>query len=143
MGCSKSSCNLCGIVGVLIALAFGALVGVLFAFEFIPNIVTVAWIAFGLSAFALVFLAGSLIIAGVSGRSALSKCLCENTTCLLVGIIGTLIASIAALAIELVTIFASVAALVAIGAFFFAYMIVGLISFFTCISDKLCCYHTA
>lgn len=123
----------CGILGVVLSIIFGVVIGLLFSLGFIPFIVTAAWISFGLSVFILGFLLIYVLVAGITKCNALIKCLSNNTTCLLVGIIGTLISSIAALAIVLSTEFISVAVLVGIGAFFFALMLTGLIGFINCV----------
>ncbi|MDP4120390.1 MAG: hypothetical protein Q8876_04945 [Bacillota bacterium] len=120
---------------------FGAIVGILFAFRYIPFIVISTWIAFGLGVLTLIFLVIGVFLGAVTGPNALAKCLCKNTTCLLVGVLGTIISALAALSIVLTPVFISVITLVAIGAFFFSLMILGLIALISCIASKLCCFH--
>lgn len=127
--------NLCGCFGVQLALVFGAVVGILFAFGLIPGIVTAAWIAFGLAVLLLIFLIAALLT--VSDRSRiLCKCLRKNICCLLIGIIGSIILTIIALSIVLIPTVTLIAAIVALAAFFFALMIIGLISFICCIVEE-------
>lgn len=126
--------NACGFAGIVISIVFGAIIGVLFAFGYIPAIVTSTWIAFGLAILTLIFLVSGVLLSGVSEQpNALSRCLYKNTTCLLAGIIGTIISTLAALSIVLNPAFVSVITLVAIGAFFFSLMIIALIGFINCI----------
>ena len=128
-------------LGIVISVMFGAIIAILFAFDFIPGIVTSTWIAFGLGVLSLVILVIGVFLAAVTGPNALSKCLSRNTTCFLIGIIGTIISSLAALSIVLDTTFISVIILVAIGAFFFSLMIIGLIALINCIVCKLLHQH--
>jgi len=138
MRCDGCSFNACSCLGIIISVVFGAIVGVLFAFGFIPFIETAAWIALGLGVFSLIVLIAASFLAGITAPNPLSSCLCGNAACLLAGIIGTIIASIIALSIVLDPAFISVIALVAIGALFFALMIVGLISLICCIASRAC-----
>lgn len=137
MCCSK--CKACSCLGLIISIVLGAVVGVLFALGFIPFIVTAAWIAFGISVFALAFLLVAVIVGGATGPNMLTRCLCRNIPCLLAGIIGTLITSIAALSIVLNPVFVSVAALVALGGAFFTLLLIALIDFITCFCRHFCC----
>ncbi len=136
--CCKCKCSLCGLLGVVISLALGAIFTALTAFNLISNIVVIPFVTLGLSALLLVLLLAGLALASVTGRTALSKCLCEYTPCLLVGILGTLVASVVKLAIGLLPLLASLIALFALSVFF-VYMILGLIEFISCVSKKICC----
>ncbi len=140
MGCNnRCGFSACGCLGVVLSVVFGAVIGVLFAFLYIPAITTVAWMAFGLSVLVLIFTLAAVYLGGLYSHTALARCLCRNTACLLVGTIGTLITSIAALAIVLNPASIAVSALVALGAFFFALMIIALVAFIQCIICKICC----
>jgi len=139
MNCgNKCGFSACCCIGLLISVVFGAVVGVLFAFEYICFIRIAAWIAFGFGVLTLVLLIFGLFSASVNPPSALSRCLCKYTSCLLVGIIGTIITALAALVIVLNPACISVITLVAIGAFFFALMIIALIALIRCIICKMC-----
>ncbi|MPN25107.1 hypothetical protein SDC9_172514 [bioreactor metagenome] len=136
-GCKFSACSC---LGVVISIIFGAVIGVLFAFDLIPFITTALWIVFGLGVLALIFLLIAVLVGAATGSPALSKCLCSNALCLLVGTIGTIVSSVIALSfvLEATSIFA--AAIVAIVAFFLAFMLIGLIAMIACIASELCCH---
>jgi hypothetical protein len=137
MCCSdRCSVNICGCFGIQTALIFGALIGILFAFGLIPGIIFAIWIAFGLAVLSLIFLIAGVFIAASDKAKVLEKCLRKNISCLLAGIIGTIIIAIALLSITIV-VTNLIAAIVALGAFFFALLIIGLISFISCIIDRL------
>ncbi len=138
--CNGKGCGFqaCGCLGILISIVIGAIVGVLFAFGFIPFIVVSVWIAFGIAAVVLILLIAGLYLASAHSCSPLSKCLCQNGICLMVGAIGTLITALAALSIVLTPGSILVAALIALGALFFALTILSLISFIVCLVKKLC-----
>ena len=56
--CNGKGCGFraCGCLGILIAIVVGAIIGVLFAFGFIPFITVAVWISFGIAAAALIIL---------------------------------------------------------------------------------------
>ena len=136
MNCGENCCgNLC--IEVVISVVFGALVGVLFAFGFIPAITTAIWIFFGLAVLNLIFLVAGVYTASVFRRTPLAVCLCCGGAVFLAGIIGTIVLAVALLSIVLVTTSIGIAALVAIGAFFAALMLIALIDLLICILDRL------
>lgn len=142
MSCCQQRCcagTFC-CIAIIISIVLGTIVGVLFAFGLLPLIATAAWIAFGISILALIFLIVGIYTAAVTTPNALSKCLCRNIACLLAGIIGTLVTTIAALTILLIPV-PLVIALVALAAAFFALLLINLIVFVICFICKLCAYH--
>ena len=143
MSCNGCSLKACSCIGVILSIIFGAAIGVLFAFRYIPAIVVSAWIAFGLGVLTLILLTIGVFFAGISMPNVLSKCLCLNGTCLLVGSIGTIIMALAALSISLTPAFISIIVLVALGAFFFALMLISLIATISCIICKACTHHVS
>lgn len=142
MGCNeKCSFNACSCTGILISIVIGAIFGLLYAFGLLPGIVVAAWIAFGLAVLAITGLVAGVFVAAVHPVSPLSKCLCKNTTCLLAGIIGTILTTLVLLSVALSPGFLAVIILVAIAAFFFTLMTIGIIKFIQCIVHKLCTHH--
>lgn len=133
MGCN----NFWSFIAVTIGIVFGAVIGILFAFIPIPFMGTAIWIAFGLGVLALVALIIEIFIAGVTAPNVSSKCLHKGTGLLLVGAIGTIISSIVALSITLTPTLIAVITIIAIVAFFFALMVVALISVLLCIASRL------
>lgn len=139
MGCrNRCGFTACGCLGVVISIVFGAIVGVLFAFGFIPNIVTVAWIAFGLSVLTLIFLMVAALITASGRTCILAKVLCTNGICLLISTVASILIALAALAIVLTPAFISVITLVALGAFFVALMTLSLMAFIANIICESC-----
>ena len=118
-------------------MVFGAIVGTLFAFGFIPFIGIAVWISLGLAILFLLILVAGIFLASSERCSAVARCVPTNAICLLAGIIGTIILSLAALSIFLIPIFISVIILLALGAAFFAFMVISLISFISCIACEL------
>lgn len=131
-------CNNYDWLSIIISILFGAIIGILFAFGFIPGIVIATWISFGLAVLTLIFLVTGVFLGAVTRSQILWRCLRAKTEFLLVGIVGTLITSLAALSIILLPSI-SVIILVAIGAFFFALMIIGLIFLIKCIVCSMNC----
>ncbi len=138
MNCNgRCKFSACGCLGVVISIILGAIVGILFAFNFIPGIVIAAWIAFGLGVLTLVLVFIATLVSACCHCRALIKCSARNIPCLLVGTFGTIITSIAALSIVLTNAFISVIALVALGAFFVSLMFIGIIAYISCILCEL------
>ena len=123
----------CGFLPILYSVVFAAAIGVLFSLGLIPFIEIATWITLCLSVILLVLLLIFLYNNAGYSCSITSWCLRRSKRHLLAGIIGSLIASIAALSIVLTPIFLSVVILVAIGAFFFMLMITGIINFTRCL----------
>ena len=129
----NNSCSRCGGSGLLLGIISGIVVAVLFSLGFIPLILNGIWIAFGIGAAALVYVAVLAAVGSFSPSSALRECLIRNLKCLLADIFGTILASIVLLSIvvEVASIFVTV--FVGILTFFLIFLIVSLISFSNCL----------
>ena len=138
MSCDNKLCSGCGCLGVVISAIFGIIAGVLFAFGFIPFVLTTAWIVLGLAVLTLLILVGTVIAVNARECSDLSKCLCKNGACLLTGVVGTILTSIVSLSVVLDVASVPVIVLVAVVAFFFALMLIGLTSLLACFLCERC-----
>lgn len=128
-------CPGCQLRSAITGIIFGIVLGILFYSVSIPFIITGIWIAFGIAAFILVYILGVLFLTSCGDSCLKTKCcLRENTKCLLTGSIGTIITSIIALSINLITQNIPIAVLIGLVAFFFIYLIVAIISFVKCYS---------
>lgn len=123
-------CLLAGVISVFA----GIIIGVLYYFGFIANIVTAVWVALGIAIFNLIF----LILISVFGDQKALRCLCKYGECLLTGIIGTIITATAALAITLTTGSTLIAILIALVGFFAGFLILSLIYLIKCLIDINC-----
>ena len=142
MNCERSCGNPCNIcIEVLVAVVAATVVGLLFGFGLIPNIVTALWVMFGFAVLNLIFLVVGLYGASLVRRSLLGRCLCCNGTILLVSIIATIILAIVALSISLVAPTIGVIVLIAVAAFFAALMAIEFISLLVCLINGLCCWR--
>lgn len=142
MDCNnENTISICSFFGVITSILVGAIVGVLYALCFIPSITIAVWIAFGLGVLTLIFLVTGVFLAAVCQSCSLIRCLCRNSSYLLVGIIGTIISAIAALSIFLNHFCIPAIIVIALGAFFFTLMIFGLINFITCVIRKTYYFH--
>lgn len=142
MDCDRSCGNPCNIcIEVLIAVVAATVVGLLFGFGLIPNVVTALWIVFGFAVLNLIFLVVGLFGAGIFRSSLLGRCLCCNGTILLVSIIATIILAVVALSISLVEPTIGIIVLIAVGAFFAALMVIEFISLLICLINGLCCWR--
>lgn len=136
MNCCERKCN-CGptcSLAVIVGLLFGAIIGVLFALDFIPNIILAVWIVLALGVLALALLFVSALTSGVVMCGVLIKCLRQHTTCLLTGIIGTIISTIILISVVLDPALLLVQIFIAIAAFFFVFMLTELIFFIYCLA---------
>lgn len=142
MDCERScGCpgNVC--IEVLISVVAATVVGLLFGFGLILNIVTAVWIVFGFAVLNLIFLVVGLFGASLFRRTLLGKCLCCKGKILLVAIIATIILTIIALSITLVSTTIWIVVLIAIGAFFAALMAVEFVLLLSCLINGLCCWR--
>lgn len=126
-------CGGCKLVGTIVGIIVGVIIGILFALGYTPLIVTGIWIAFSLASFVLLYILGTLFLGSCSGSCGIIMgCIRRNLGCLLTGSIGTVLTSLAALSIVLDIAVNSIVLLVGLGAFFFTFLIVGIISFIKC-----------
>lgn len=126
-------CGGCKLIGTIVGIIVGVIIGIMFALGYTPLIVTGIWIAFSLASFVLIYILGTLFVGSCSGTCSLVMgCLRRNLGCLLTGSIGTILTSLAALSIVLDIAVNSIVLLVGLGAFFFTFLIVAIVSFVKC-----------
>lgn len=140
---SNCGSTACGCVGLLISVVFAAVIAILYAFGILAGaIATVVWIAFGFAVLGLILLFVALLQGATDdSASPLRFCLCRNTSCLLAGIIGTLLTTIIALFLNVVEVSIAGIVIIAIGSFFFALLIIGIIYFISCVVCRACPYR--
>lgn len=139
-GCSyKKRCRNNCAYAVIISIIIGILTGVLFSEGLIPIALNFIKVSLVMSAISMALLACSLYVANVSeGCNIFRKCTCDISICLLVPTIGTLLAATAAATAGFVS--TSIASIITVGltAFFFAWLIFSLVSFFSCLIKYTC-----
>lgn len=140
-GC-KSFCSIgCDISSFIISIIVGIIVGVVFSLGLIPSTITLLIIAIATSAVALGVLVATLIAANnENGCNRISRCICSNGKCVLIGIIGTFLATAIALIIGVAAVTTVAAVFVGIAALFFVFLIINLFSMLFCIINENCKY---
>lgn len=126
MTCTKSACSC---LNIIFSILLSGLVGVLFAYEYIPFIITAVWIVFGLSILTLHFLISTIFISDFNGSKFLKSGIKSSMPCLAIGIFGSIISSIIVLSINLSISFLSSTIFVSLLTFFFVIMFIGLIKY--------------
>lgn len=134
--CRRSSCSVCGTIGLIVGLLVGIGVGVLFFYELLPGLAAVLPIVLTLGAVALALLLIGLVAARPSSVAA--ACLADNGNRLLAGALGTVVSVLAALLFSTGTLFILQLVLTAVAAFFTAYLAVQIVCFVTCVTRCLC-----
>lgn len=127
------------VVAVIISILIGIVVGILFSLALIPETLIFIIVALVFSVVSLAILLGSLGVANVTReRNAFSKCVCTTGKCILVGSIGTLLASTIALTIGIGT--ATIASIIFVGltAFFFIWTIISVFYMVWCAIKRTC-----
>ena len=127
------------IIGIFLGLLGGVISGVLFANGLVPNVVTAAWITFGVGVFALIVTFASQWVGVSSGSGTLCECLCCHVKGLVAGAVGSVFVATLALSTVLVTTSIGFAVLVGIGAFFLIYTLTTLVGLSLCVSGNCCC----
>ena len=127
------------IIEVLISIVIGIIAGIVFTNGVLVTVTTFAIIALvGTAVISLLF---TLLILGtkVLGKcNGFENCICKAGGCLLASIIGTLIAGIAILIIEIST--GSIVSILSVGfaAFFFVWMLLSIVSLIGCLMRDIC-----
>ena len=135
----RRTCRGTCIAEVLISIAVGIIAGIVFTNGLLTTVVTFANVA--LVAAAVISIIFTLLILGAK---AFGKCsefdrfMCKTGGCLLAAIIGTIVAGIALLIIEIST--GSIASILSVGfsAFFFVWMVLSIVSLIGCLIRDIC-----
>ncbi len=132
LGCN-CSCG-CGTAGTILGIILGVIVGVLFALGLTPLILSGIWVAFSIGIASLAFV---LILAAFTGCSdsccSVEKCLIKKLKCLLIGILGTILTTLALVSISLEISSIVVTIIVALATFFLIFLISSIVSFLKCL----------
>ena len=133
----QNCCNFT--TSLIVSIIVGIGVSVVFSLGFLASIVTALWIAFGFSVLSVVALLVLAPLSSMNKSMALRKCLCYYGKALVIGSIGTLIASLIAL-----TLILSIASAVSIIVMFFvgtlfSLLLISIVQFILCIINYDCC----
>ena len=132
LGCN-CSCG-CGAVGTIFGIILGVIVAVLFSLGLTPLILSGIWVAFSVGVASLAFV---LILAAFTGCSTsccnVEKCLIKKLKCLLIGILGTILTTLALVSISLEISSIVVTIIVALATFFLIFLISSIVSFLKCL----------
>lgn len=134
--CKQNSCS-CG-TSIIISVIIGIGVAVIFSLGFLTNAAIALFIAFGISAVALLTLLLLIPIAGSNISPALKKCMCIYGKSLIAGAVGTLVTTLAALSLELVASTALIIIFFLIGTFL-SFLIISIVQFLWCVINFDCC----
>lgn len=130
-------------MGVVLGIIVGVIAGILFSNHLLTAITTGIWIAFGLGVLALLILSAFVLVAKYNPTTVLTRCLCSNIICLLVGIFGTIAASLVALSVSLLPDCLTVAVIIGILTFFLVMLFISLSSLLLCFvcNSSRCAYN--
>ena len=132
--CGNVGLNNCIVIGIILALIIGVGAGIVYFLGLIPMTLNFIIVALILSVVALGILLGTLITANIiEGYNSFRKCVYKFSRFVLVGSIGTLLATTIAVTVGVVEISIISTILVAISSFFFILLIVALICLLSCI----------
>ena len=133
--CKKSACTAALILSVILGIGLA----VVYSFGFIAQTAVVLWIAFGLALTVLFTVTFILTMLTDERGSPVRKCLCTYGRCILSGVIGTIVSTIAGLAITLLTTgIISIIIFFLVGAFL-TLMLTTFFQFIFCVLRKTCC----
>ncbi len=140
MGCKKCGPSIYDIAGIVIALAIATTVAVFFAQGAIPGMFIFTIIALVVSAIVLFDLVAMSSVIGIIGKRCgdSDRCICCNGQGLLIGTIGTFVASIAAITSGLLTTLIAAIIFVGLTVFFFTIMILKILSWISCVVSEKC-----
>lgn len=140
MGCKKCGPSIYNIVVIVIALAIATIVSIFFAQGAIPGLFIFPIIAFIVSSIVLFDLIVMASIIGIIGKKCgdSDRCICCNGQGLLIGTIGTFVASIAAIVSGLLTTLIAAVIFVGLTVFFFTIMILKILSGISCVISEKC-----
>lgn len=140
MGCKKCGPSVYDIIAIVIALAIATIVSIFFAQGAIPGLFIFPIIAFIVSSIVLFNLIIMASIIGIIGKKCgdSDRCICCNGQGLLIGTIGTFVASIAAITSGLLTTVIAAVIFVGLTVFFFTIMIFKILFWISCVISEKC-----
>ena len=132
-------CKVSCIVEILISIVIGIIAGVVFTNGLLVSVTNFAIIALISTAVSIISFTLLLLGAKAFGKcNGLERCVCKTGGCLLASIIGTLVASIVILIMEIST--GSIVSILSVGfaAFFFVWMVLSIVSLIGCLIKNIC-----
>lgn len=133
--CKKHPCTTALVLSVIV----GLVLSILCSFCCIAQTAVLLWISFGLALTVLFTVTFILTMLTDERGSPVRKCLCPYGRCILSGVIGTIVSTIAGLAITLLTTgIISVIVFFLVGAFL-TLMLTTFFQFIFCVLRKTCC----
>lgn len=133
--CKKHPCATAFILSVIV----GLVLSILYSFCCIAQTAIILWISFGLALTVLFTVTFILAMLTDERGSPIRKCMCTYGTCIISGVIGTIVSTIAGLAITLLTTgIISVIIFFLVGAFL-TLMLTSFFQFIFCVLKKTCC----
>lgn len=133
--CKKHPCTTALFLSVIV----GVVLSILYSFCYIAQTAVLLWISFGLALTVLFTVTFILTTLTDERGSAVRRCLCPYGRCILSGVIGTIVSTMAGLAITLLTTgIVSIIIFFLVGAFF-TLMITTFFQFIFCVLRKICC----
>lgn len=136
--CRKSCKGIC-IIEILVSIVIGIVAGIVFTNGLLGSITTFAIVSLIASGVISIIFTLSILGAKAFGKcNGFERCICKIGGCLLASIVGTLLAGIIILIIEIST--ASIVSILSVGftAFFFVWMILSTISLIGCLIKDMC-----
>lgn len=118
----------------IISIILGIIVGFISFVVAIPGIVTAIWIAFGLSIAALIL----VFLTAIQAQGREEWCVCKYGSCITIGAIATIIATIIGLSITIATGILAISILIGLGTLFLAFTIFGVLEFIMCLVKTNC-----
>lgn len=136
--CKQNSCN--NVIALILSVIIGIGISVLFSCGLLANICIALWISLLLSIISLVALFVFLPLSSTNIFSSLKKCICKHGKSLIVGSIGTLVTTIAALSLPVCFYSVLIILFFLIGTFL-SFLIISIAKFLFCLLIDNCCKH--
>lgn len=126
----RCECFIPAIIGIILGIVVGYLV-----FNFvIPGLVIAIWIALGISIVSLLL----VFLTAIQAQGREEWCVCKYGGCIVIGAIFTIIATIIALSITIVTGILATAILIGLGTLFLVFTIFSVAEFLLCLVKTNC-----
>lgn len=125
----------CGcLIPAIISIILGIIVGFISFTVAIPGLIIAIWIAFGISIGALIL----VFLTAIQAQRREEWCVCKYGSCITMGAITTIIATIIGLSITILTGVLATAILIGLGTLFLAFTIFSVFEFMMCLVKTNC-----
>ena len=130
----------CGFGSIIISIILAVAFAILYNLSLIPITLNFIIVAIVTTVITLAILLATIVLANVlkDCENPFKECLCENGSCVLAGVVGTFLATTAALVVGVTEVTVASTIIVGLSMLFFVFMVIQIFKLINCVIEKSC-----